>query len=570
MLKNQPSQDILNPLACFVIVSLLLLYSGSIRAQNLSGSDTTQLPDITAIQENDSVLIRNVYLVGSAGAENDVLVNLLIIDSKLKVVTKDEIRSSETRFTVDAKNGFLMGNLMVGDSPSFLILDQNPRENYEIYLNTEDHLLFAMEKGIIVRNNLTVTYVPDDAQQKKGGWSAYTPPPMAVPMNYFDNTKWNKFDTRFISGLFNGALVLDRLEWLTQDDASETQVGDLSTSSIGVIRGMRFGLVGTFNFKRPWVYTLIGATRAFERGFGESGESSFALYDARLDIPLFGKMNMSIGKQKEPISLSRMTLLLFLPMQERAAGADAFLKARNWGVVFNGTAFSSRSTWAVGAFNNWIDTDLAFKDNSYQFTGRVTALPYLSADESNLLHLGAGLRYSGFKNEINGKTEAEFYQAPVFVETGLFTAEASFTYDLELFWRKGPLLVGGEYIGVNVNSSSNDNPRVHGYDIGASWILSGEMRTYRKKSGAFNAVPVSRSVNMQGWGAWEVAFRFSKLDLSDGSLDGGVMDTYSFALNWWPSPRVQVTPNYRYIILDRFGVKGKSSGINLRLSFILD
>ena len=75
---------------------------------------------------------------------------------------------------------------------------------------------------------------------------------------------------------------------------------------------------------------------------------------------------------------------------------------------------------------------------------------------------------------------------------------------------------------------------------------------------------------MQGWGAWELAFRFSKLDLTNGTLEGGIMDTYSLALNWWPGPRIQVTPNYRYIILNRFDVTGKSSGVNLRLSFILD
>ena len=106
--------------------------------------------------------------------------------------------------------------------------------------------------------------------------------------------------------------------------------------------------------------------------------------------------------------------------------------------------------------------------------------------------------------------------------------------------------------------------------MGLSWVISGEMRSYRKKSGIFNSVPVSKPVNTGGWGAWEVAFRFSTLDLTDGTLDGGVMDTYSFGLNWWLTPRAQFSPNYRYIILDRFGIKGRSSGINIRLSFILD
>lgn len=554
----------------FVIVFMFLFLSAPIRAQDASRSDTAGAAANDAQKESEGVLIRNVYLIGIAGAENDILVNLLVVDGELKVVSKDPIPVTDTRISVDAQNGFLMGNLLIGDRPSFLILDKNPREDYEIYMNTEAYLLFAMEKGVIVRNNLQVTRISEEEKQKKGSWTAYTPPPMAVPLNYFDNSKWNKFDTKYISGLFNGALVLDRLQWLSQDDNSKTQLGDLSSSSVGAIRGLRLGLIGTFNFKRPWVYTVIAATRAFERGFGESGKSSFVLYDARLDIPLFSNVNVSLGKQKEPISLSRMTLLLFLPQQERAAGLDAFLMARNWGIVFNGTAFKSRTTWAVGAFNNWIDTGKPFKENSYQFTGRVTGLPYLSRDESNLLHIGLGLRYSDTRSDINGKTEAEFYQSPVFVETGLFTAEDLFTYNLEAFWRMGPFLVGGEYTGVNVNASGYDNPRVFGYNIDASWVITGEMRGYRKKSGVFNQVPVSRPVSSGGWGAWEIAFRFSTIDLRDGSLDGGIMDTYSLGLNWWPVSRIQVTPNYRYIILDRFGITGKSSGVNIRLAFILD
>ena len=570
MWKNHQSQGIAFSVVGFVIISLLLIHSGPISAQGVSESDTAKFFTQNTQKAVDSLLIRNVYLIGHQEGGNNILINLLIIDGKLKLVTQDEIPRTKTRITVDAQNGFLMGNLLIGESPSFLILDQNPQENHEIYLNTEAHLLFAMQKGVIVRNNLPLIYLSSDVKQKKGGWSAYTPPPMAVPLNYFDNTKWNKFNTKYISGLFNGALVLDRLNWLSQDDASESQVGDLSTSSIGVIRGLRFGLVGTFNFKRPWVYTVIGATRAFANGFGESDKNSFALYDLRLDIPIFSNMNMSIGKQKEPISLERMTMLLFLPMQERSAAVDALLTTRNWGIVFNGTAFKNRSSWAVGGFNNWIDSGASFGDNSYQITGRATAIPSLSEDESNLLHLGVGLRYSNIKTEINGKTEAEFFQAPVFVETGLFSAEATFTYNLEAYWRKGPLLLGGEYTGVHVNSSVYDNPRVHGYNVGVSWVISGEMRTYRKKSGIFNPVPVSKPVNTGGWGAWEVAFRYSTVDLSDVSLDGGIMDTYSLGLNWWLTPRAQFSPNYRYITLDRFGVKGKSSGINIRLSFILD
>ena len=134
MWKTYPLRDNAFSLLAIAIVFTLLLHSAPIRAQDPVGSDPLA---------SDSILIRNVYLVGIAGAENDVLANLLIIDGRLKVVTRDNIPEKEARITVDAQNGYLMGNLLIGDFPSFLILDQNPRENYEIYMNTEAHLLIC-------------------------------------------------------------------------------------------------------------------------------------------------------------------------------------------------------------------------------------------------------------------------------------------------------------------------------------------------------------------------------------------------------------------------------------------
>jgi phosphate-selective porin OprO/OprP len=200
----------------------------------------------------------------------------------------------------------------------------------------------------------------------------------------------------------------------------------------------------------------------------------------------------------------------------------------------------------------------------------VTGIPYLTRDESNLLHLGLGIRYSNTQQVVRGKTEAEFYQAPIFVDTDSFPANDLFTYSLEIYWRKGPFLVGFEYLGTNTATPDFADPKFYGYNISGTWTLTGEMRQYRKQNGIFNPVPVAVAVDQGGWGAWEVAFRYSTLDLSDGSVDGGNMDTYSLALNWWPNQRVQFSLNYRYILLDRFDVNGKSSGINTRLSLMLE
>ena len=117
-------------------------------------------------------------------------------------------------------------------------------------------------------------------------------------------------------------------------------MGDLSDFEGGEIRGARFGVVGTLNFKRPWRYTVFAATNAFDKGFDVDTTDDFSWFDYRLDIPVAANLMLSVGKQKEPISMERLTGLAYLPMQERSAMADAVMPARNHGMVLSGTAAS--------------------------------------------------------------------------------------------------------------------------------------------------------------------------------------------------------------------------------------
>ena len=72
------------------------------------------------------------------------------------------------------------------------------------------------------------------------------------------------------------------------------------------------------------------------------------------------------------------------------------------------------------------------------------------------------------------------------------------------------------------------------------------------------------------WGAWEIAARWSDLDLTDGSVEGGDMQILSLGLNWWLSPIFNVNLNTRWITLDRFGVEGDSSGLTGRIVLMLE
>ncbi len=526
---------------------------------------------VAGVASDERIIVINTWLVGREAAAQDVAINVLIVNGKLSVVTQNELVLEPGDLAVDAKSGYLFGELALGASPSFVILDQDPRENVDVLLDTKAHARFAVRKGVIVKNKLPAISIPPSNETPKPRlWKAYTPPPIAVPIRYYDSRKWNKFETKPVSGLVIGALVLDRQFWLSQDSDSEDQVGDISEFEGGEIRVLRFGVVGTLNFKRPWRYTVIAATNTFDKGFDVDTTDELTWFDYRIDIPLPADLMLAVGKQKEPISMERLASLAYLPMQERSAIADAVMPVRNHGIVLSGTAASDNVSWAAGAFNSWIDSDESFSDTSNVFVGRATWAPAIFQNESNLLHFGLGLRRSDARQPLRAASEPEFNNAPVYVDTGPFVADDQLTYNLEAYWRRGPYMIGFEYIGTDVDSSQTGDPFFSGYHLTGSWAVTGESRAYRKRSGVFDPLPVARPVNQGGWGAVELAFRYSNTDLTDGTVDGGEMDIWSLGVNWWFTRSTHLGLNYRYITLGRDSIRGDSSGLNARLLLMLD
>jgi phosphate-selective porin OprO/OprP len=127
-----------------------------------------------------------------------------------------------------------------------------------------------------------------------------------------------------------------------------------------------------------------------------------------------------------------------------------------------------------------------------------------------------------------------------------------------------------EYIQANVSSSSFNDPSFKGYYVVASYILTGEMLQYNKRSGTFKRVNVANGINSGGWGELEVYCRWSSFDLTNQNVNGGEMNTFSLGVNWTPIPAIQANINYRYSTLDRDGQTGSNHGLVTRLVFILE
>ena len=53
-----------------------------------------------------------------------------------------------------------------------------------------------------------------------------------------------------------------------------------------------------------------------------------------------------------------------------------------------------------------------------------------------------------------------------------------------------------------------------------------------------------------GWGAWEIAARYSYIDLNDGAglnrIQGGILNGFSLALNWYANTNLNVMCDWNY------------------------
>jgi len=103
-----------------------------------------------------------------------------------------------------------------------------------------------------------------------------------------------------------------------------------------------------------------------------------------------------------------------------------------------------------------------------------------------------------------------------------------------------------EAIGTVVDTSTAGNGFLWGGYSQVGLFLTSEHRPYDRKAGAVDRVIPFNSLTKsgQGFGAWEIAARWSYLDLSDNLIQGGDMQNMTFGLNWYVNPNCKCVFNY--------------------------
>jgi phosphate-selective porin OprO/OprP len=203
---------------------------------------------------------------------------------------------------------------------------------------------------------------------------------------------------------------------------------------------------------------------------------------------------------------------------------------------FGGVA---RAVWHVANRKDFgvhigADAEALFKPAENSATGiaslTLSDRPELRIDPTSLLTTGA----------IANVTSAQVY-----------SAEAAANY--------GPFLLQGEYFFYNVDRASGlSSLSFNGGYVEAGWIITGESRAYNGSRAAYSGVVPNHPFSWAdgGWGAWEIAARYSVVDLNDrlGSPDGvagGKQAIITAGLNWYVNRNIRFMINYLHGTIDR-------------------
>ncbi len=295
---------------------------------------------------------------------------------------------------------------------------------------------------------------------------------------------------------------------------------------------------------------------------------------AYLTIPLGALGSVTLGKQKAGAGMEMLENGRDISFMERSTmtTAFAFINSHLVGVRFSNTVADERMTWSAGWFNNWLDNGLSFSESGQIYAGRVTGLAVEAESGRRMLHLGASAAYrQAPQGGFEVKSRPEVYEAPYFVNTGSFPARHSTSIAGELAAVEGPVTLSAAYTSTPISSPETGNPHFSGYYVAAAWVLTGETRPYNHEVGVFEAIDPACPFSFKhgGPGAWEVAARYSSIDLTSGTVQGGKFDRVTGALSWYATSKWRFEFNYGYGRLERAGLDGRTNFYQLRLQFQL-
>ncbi len=328
-------------------------------------------------------------------------------------------------------------------------------------------------------------------------------------------------------------------DWVFQDPDSDLE--DLAEFEDGT------------EFRRVRLYasgTLYRATEFKAQFDFAGGEATLKdMYVGFTRIPTVGTVR--IGQQFEPQGLNELTSSKYITFVERALPM-ALVGSRNTGILATNQAGPVH--WSAMVSRNSDSFGESQESGEYNVIARLAAAPW-NPESDRVLHLGVSGSHRALPgDEFDVSARPENHLAPKLVAAN-FAAETAQVIGGEMALVAGAASLQSEYLAAVIDAKDGTDPILSGWYVSGSWFLTGENRNYKASQGSFSRVkPASVYDGDGGTGAWEVAARFSKLDLDDENVSGGTLDDLTIGLNWYPNPNIRWMANFVRADLDGVGI----------------
>ena len=269
-------------------------------------------------------------------------------------------------------------------------------------------------------------------------------------------------------------------------------------------------------------------------------EGSLSAADYRLRRGV-GPGRLTIGQTKVPMGLNQLTSSNSITFIERASPQNIIPDSRRLGFFYD--VSEDMFTFQTALFGR----DLGGREDGDMplgVAGRGVFNP--SIGQGQLLHLGASVVYEDLDSD-SGYAPRSFSDRPEgradpntrLINTGGFDiiADSTTKYGLELAYQAGPFSAEAEYLNVDVDRDNGEDVSFDGYHAQVSYVLTGESRSY--SGGTFGGITPSGP-----GGAWEVAARYSHMDLNDEDVMGGEQTNLTLGVNYYYSGNLRSMANY--------------------------
>lgn len=351
-----------------------------------------------------------------------------------------------------------------------------------------------------------------------------------------------------------GRIMVD-YSFLSADDALKTAIGTNAKDG-AEFRRARLGANGKYK----------NVEYQIEYDFASGGATLKASYlrwrTANNNVIWFGHM-------KEPFGLEFQSSSKYPTFIENSL-LSAFYPEYNTGIYFTDDSEDKKLSYSLGLFYDSGNFGMTSQDDEddLNVTGRVTYLLRNEGKGKKLMHLGLAHTVRN-ANSYRYRTRAEnHFWTQRFVDTGNIQAEGTRQTGFEVVWHNGPLQLQAEHVLAEVDSTAGIDPGFNGTYIQASYFLTGEHRPYNQKYRLFSRVTPKQDYDKNGGrGAWQIAARYSTVDLNDieAGINGGEQSSKTIGLNWHLNSHSRLMLNQTYSNL-----KGVGNANSTTLRFQVD